>query len=238
MQGGDDDDALRGGEDDDLVDGGAGDDRVIGGSDDDLVIGGLGADLLEGRSGADVLDGGDGDDALEGGSENDVLRGRTGNDDLRGNQGADRLDGGSGDDRLDGGPGEDLIDADRGNDIVIWDPTDAEVLGGAGIDSLRVSEGDLDLSALGGSITGIEVVDMSSGQEPSTTTLAASDVLDLSDTDDLTVLGDANDSLDAGAGWTDGGVADGLQVFTQDVGGTLATLLVDPDVQTNPDLVA
>ncbi len=31
---------------------------------------------------------------------------------------------------------------------------------------------------------------------------------------------------------------DGFQVFTQDVGGTLATLLVDPDVQTNPDLVA
>jgi hypothetical protein len=76
------------------------------------------------------------------------------------------------------------------------------------------------------------------GQEPSTTTLAASDVLDLSGTDELTILGDANDRLDAGAGWTDGGIADGLQVYTQDVGGTLATLLVGPDVQTNADLIA
>jgi hypothetical protein len=81
-------------------------------------------------------------------------------------------------------------------------------------------------------------VDMSPGEDSSTTTLAASDVLDLSDTDDLTVLGDPDDALDAGAGWTDGGIADGLQVFTQDVGGTLATLVVDPDVQTNADLVA
>jgi hypothetical protein len=29
-----------------------------------------------------------------------------------------------------------------------------------------------------------------------------------------------------------------LQVFTQDLGGTLATLLVDPDVQVDPDVVA
>jgi hypothetical protein len=29
-----------------------------------------------------------------------------------------------------------------------------------------------------------------------------------------------------------------LQAFTQDLGGTLATLLVDPDVQVNPDAVA
>jgi hypothetical protein len=57
-------------------------------------------------------------------------------------------------------------------------------------------------------------------------------------TDDLTVLGDANDSLDAGPGWTPDDHSNGLQVFTQDVGGTLATLLVEPDVQTNADLVA
>jgi hypothetical protein len=121
---------------------------------------------------------------------------------------------------------------------VIWDPDDAEVLGGSGIDTLRVRE-DFDLTAFGGDISGVEVVNMRGGEEPSTTLLAASDVLDLSDFDDLTVLGDADDRLDAGAGWTGGGIdADGFQVFTQDVGGTLATLLVDPDVQTNADLVA
>ena len=99
-------------------------------------------------------------------------------------------------------------------------------------------ESDLDLAASAGEINGIEAVDMSGG-EASTTVLTTSDILDLSDTDDLTVLGDADDGLDAGAGWTDGGSnAAGLQVFAQDVGGTLATLLVEPDVQANPDLVA
>ena len=110
--------------------------------------------------------------------------------------------------------------------------------GGTGIDTLRVSEGDLDLSGLGGTLTGIEVLDMGGG-EASTTVLTASDLLDLSDTDELTILGDADDSLDAGAGWSEGGTSPaGLQVFTQDVGGMLATLLVEPDVQANPDLVA
>jgi hypothetical protein len=91
---------------------------------------------------------------------------------------------------------------------------------------------------LGGALAGIELVDMSGGAA-STTVLAASDVLDLSDTGELTVLGDSNDSLDAGSGWTDGGADPaGLQAFTQDVGGTLATLLVEPDLQTNPDVLA
>jgi hypothetical protein len=36
-----------------------------------------------------------------------------------------------------------------------------------------------------------------------------------------------DDSLEAGAGWAHGGInADGLRIFTQDVGGTVATLLV------------
>ena len=43
----------------------------------------------------------------------------------------------------------------------------------------------------------------------------------------------------AGPGWTESSADAGdLQVFTQDVGGALATLLVDPEVQTNTDLVA
>ena len=98
--------------------------------------------------------------------------------------------------------------------------------GGAGFDILGVGQGDLDLSASGGAISGIEMVDMHGG-EASTTVLTATDVLDVSDADALSVLGDADDSLAAGPGWNDGGTdAAGLQVFTQDVGGTMATLLV------------
>jgi hypothetical protein len=101
-----------------------------------------------------------------------------------------------------------------------------------------VPAGDFDLANFAGNITGIEIVDMSGG-EASTTMLTASDVLDVSDTDELAVLGDSEDSLNAGVGWTDSGTnAAGSQVFTQDVGGAVATLLVEPGVQTNPDGVA
>ena len=165
--GGDGDDALRGGEDDDFLDGGAGNDRVIGGSDNDLALGGPGDDLLEGRSGNDDLGGGDGNDTALGGAGND---------------------------RLDGGPGADIIDAGPDNDLIVWDALDAGLAGGTGFDILGVGQGVLDLSAAGGAITGIELVDMRGG-EASTTVLSASDVLDVSDTDALTVLGDAGDSL-------------------------------------------
>jgi hypothetical protein len=99
---------------------------------------------------------------------------------------------------------------------------------------LRVRDDDFDLSAFNGTVEGIEVVNMN-GREPSATVLTASDVLDLSDTDALTILGDSDDRLEAGGGWNDGGTdSGGLQVFTQDLGGTLATLLVDPDVPSTP----
>jgi hypothetical protein len=134
--------------------------------------------------------------------------------------------------------GEDIIDAGRGDDVIFWDPDDAEVAGGVGNDTLRVRDDDLDLSAFGGTLEGIEVVDMSKGG-PSTTALTASDLLDLSDTGELMVLGDSDDSLDAGAVWNDAGIdAEGLQLLTQDVGGTMATLLIDLDMQVNPDVVA
>jgi hypothetical protein len=107
-----------------------------------------------------------------------------------------------------------------------------------GTDTLRLPKGDFDLPDFAGDITDIEVVDMRGG-EASTAVLSASNVLDPSDIDELTVLGGADDSLEAGAGWTGGGInADGLHGFTQDVGGAVATLLVDPDVPTNRDLVA
>ncbi len=69
--------------------------------------------------------------------------------------------------------------------------------------------------------------------------LVAQDVLDISDTDTLTVLGDTTDSINAGTGWTDGGFdGNGNHVYTQMVGASLATLLIDPDVATNVDIAA
>ncbi len=40
-------------------------------------------------------------------------------------------------------------------------------------------------------------------------------------------------------GWTDAGFdGSGNHIYTQDVGGTLATLLLDPDVTANADIIA
>ena len=49
---------------------------------------------------------------------------------------------------------------------------------------------------------------------------------------------DLSDDVDAGTGWTDGGFdGSGNHIFTQAVGGNTATLLIDPDITINPDIV-
>ena len=173
------------------------------GNDSD-VQSGRGNDRVQGGDGDDVLRGGEDDDLIDGGLGNDRVIGGSDDDLVLGGPGTDQVEGRSGDDRLDGGDGADLIDGGEGNDIVIWDPNDAAVAGGTGIDNLAVQAGEFDLADFAGDITGIEIVDMS-GAEASTTMLTASDVLDVSDTDELAVLGDSDDSLGAGVGWTAGG---------------------------------
>ena len=51
----------------------------------------------------------------------------------------------------------------------------------------------------------------------------------MSDTNTLTVDGDASDSIDAGTGWTDGGIVGAYHVYTQGA----ATLNVDTDMTVN-----
>jgi len=69
--------------------------------------------------------------------------------------------------------------------------------------------------------------------------LTATDVLNLSSTDVLTLTGTAADSVDAGTGWTDGGFDGfGNHIFTKLVGPSLATLLVNQDVTVNADITA
>ncbi len=64
-------------------------------------------------------------------------------------------------------------------------------------------------------------------------TLTASDVLDMSDTDILTIDGDTGDSINAGTGWTDGGVVGAYHVYTQG----LATLNLDTDMTVNANIL-
>ena len=193
--------------------------NLIGSDHDDILIG----DSTGG--GANTLDGGLGDDTLTGAGGNDVLIGGAGNDGLSGAAGNDTLDGGSGNDTLDGGAGQDTL---------VWDTADATIDGGTGGDTLRVDSGDADLTAFGGAISGIEIIDLESDTGANTVTLAAQDVLDMSDTDTVTITGDAGDSVEAGTGWTDGGISGGFHTYTQG----LATLLVDTDVTVNGDITA
>ena len=92
----------------------------------------------------------------------------------------------------------------------------------------------MDLSSFGGTIEGIEQIDLEADTGANTVTLAAQDVLHMSDTDTVTLTGDAGDSVQAGTGWTDGGISGGFHTYTQG----LATLLVDTDVSTNGDITA
>lgn len=153
--------------------------------------------------------------------------------------GSELITGSTGDDWLDGGSGGDILDAGDGDDILLWDSSDFRIEGGAGRDTLRVDAGDVVLSGFTGTITGIDRIDLSGDLGANTVTLDARDVLDISDNQAITLLGDAIDRVDAGAGWSDGGL-DGLgyQIYTQAVGSSLATLLVDPDLSVNPDILS
>lgn len=193
----------------DYVDGGAGDDSIWGGDGADMLIGGDGNDRLNGERGADTLDGGSGADAVNGQDGNDVL---------------------------DGGAGLDSLSGGNGDDVLIWRGADAQFAGVAGTDTLRVASGDLALGSLAGIASGIERIDVAADTAANTLTLAAADVVSLSDTDTLTISGAAGDSVNAGTGWTDGGIVAGNHIFTKLVGAALATLVINEDVTVNADI--
>ena len=133
---------------------------------------------------------------------------------------------------MDGGNGKDTLDGGLGNDSLVWDKADDVIDGGGGQDALLADGEDIDLTTYSGAITGIEQVEMSGDGAGSRLTLDVQDVLDMSETDILTVSGDAGDSIDAGTGWIDGGVVGAVHVYTQGP----ATLEVDLDVTVNPDI--
>jgi Ca2+-binding RTX toxin-like protein len=180
-----------------------------------------------------VINGTNGDDTLNGTAGDDKLHGQNGNDTLNGNGGNDTLRGNNGNDTLDGGLGADLLDGGNGDDILVWDAADASIDGKNGNDTLRVDTGNTDLTAFAGTIQGIETIDCQTDYGTNALTLTASDVFDMSDTNILTVDGNVGDSIDAGTGWTDGGVVGAYHVYTQG----LATLNMDIDMTVNADIL-
>ena len=161
------------------------------------------------------------------------MDGRGGDDTLEGGAGDDTLSGGGGSDLLDGGDGADDLIGGGGADIFVWDFADISIDGGGNSDTLRVDSGDADITSFGGTISGIDQIDLESDTDANVLTLTYQDVLDMTDNaDTLTISGDG-DTVNAGSGWTDGGIVGTDHVYTQGSGPDTATLVVDADVTVN-----
>ena len=167
-----------------------------------------------------IIFGGDftGDVTQQGDATANTLTGSAAVDVLLGAQGDDELIG--------GGEGDDILEID--------DATVARLKGGTGEDTLRLDGAgfSLDLTALSDlTIEGIEIIDLQNGGGNHSLTLDLQEVLNISDTSNsLTVLGDGDDSVDIGAGWTSQGTAGGFETFTQGA----ATLVIDEDITIAP----
>ncbi|MGY6216343.1 ELWxxDGT repeat protein [Methylolobus aquaticus] len=136
----------------------------------DAMHGTSGDDVMYGQAGNDTLNGGAGDDSLFGGAGADIVNGGDGNDILGGGNGNDSLYGGLGDDTFlyTVGEGADLVSGGDGTDTLI-------AKGTAVNDTLvvRVTGGQVDFLA-GGSVTGIEHLELDMGAGVDTLSYAGS----------------------------------------------------------------
>ena len=249
------DNSLSGGAGNDILEGGAGDDLLVGGAGNDILDGGAGEDGLDGGTGDDryIVDNpndivvelpGQGTDTVVSSIsvnlstdflsvENVELTGSAALS-ATGNASDNHLTGNAGDNLLDGGTGNDVLEGGAGDDRFIFDPADTtSVAGGDGTDHLVFdAQGQtLDLNGLAGSVySGIEAVDLT-GTGNNQLSLTAQNVIDMSDTHQLRVDGNAGDQVSSnGQGWAQGPdetVGDLLyHTFTSGA----ATLHVDADV--------
>ncbi len=171
-------------------------------------------------------------------SEGGTIMGTNGDDTLIGGPGDDSLHGKQGNDYLDGGAGADDLRGGQDDDVLVWDAADRVVDGGLGNDTLLVRSEELELDDVSGRITNIERIDLASDGAGNELELRAQDVLDVSSDDMLTILGDSADSVDAGTGWTDGGIMNGYHIYTQAVGPKLAVLHIDEAITVNSDILS
>ena len=151
----------------------------------------------------------------------------SGNDTLVGLGGTDVLDGGEGADQLVGSAGADILRGGNGNDLLFWDDADVSVNGEGGIDTLRVSSGNLNLLHVDNAkIVDIERISLVGGGA-NVVTLSVNDVLDISSTtSSLRVLGDSADTVNAPNSFVEMGAVDG---YTRYRAGA-ATLWIDSDI--------
>lgn len=185
---------------------------------------GTGAGLMEGTAGDDITDGSSTTDYIFGLGGNDTLSGLEGDDLINGGEGNDLIHGGDGHDILIGGNGTDALYGDAGDDAMVYDADDV-IGGGAGTDTLHLFGNDihLDLTVIANTkITGIEIIDMT-GNGDNTLALNYTDLLALSDTDTLYVIGNGGDTVTlSGEVFTGSAEIDGVIYNTYNIGGTSA----------------
>jgi hypothetical protein len=161
-------------------------------------------------------------------------QGGTGDDLLIGTAAADVIVAGQGNDTLIGNGGSDILYAGAGDDIIaISDLNFNRIKGGSDTDTLRVEGSGMffDLSAMANNqITGIEQIDLN---DSGSNALAFNklDVLALSDTNQLVILGNTGDIVvSIGQGWQQNGMQtlNGNLYNEYAVGGS--SLLIDSDI--------
>ncbi|MBD1930326.1 MULTISPECIES: beta strand repeat-containing protein [Cyanophyceae] len=161
-------------------------------------------------------------------------QGATGDDLLTGTAATDVIVAGQGNDTLIGNGGSDILYAGAGDDVIaISDLNFNRIKGGSGTDTLRVDGSGMffDLKAIANNrITGIEQIDLN---DSGSNALAFNklDVLALSDTNQLAILGNTSDVVvSLGQGWKESGTQtlDGNLYNEYAVGGV--SLLVDSDI--------
>jgi hypothetical protein len=161
-------------------------------------------------------------------------QGDTGDDLLTGTAAGNIIVAGQGNDTLIGNGGSDILYAGAGDDaIAISDLNFNRIKGGSGIDTLRVEGSGMffDLRAIANNrITGIEQIDLNDSGS-NALTFSPLDVLALSDTNQLVILGNTSDVIvSINQGWKESGTQtlDGNLYNEYAVGGV--NLLVDSDI--------
>jgi Ca2+-binding RTX toxin-like protein len=158
---------------------------------------------------------------------NDTINGLGGNDNILGDSGNDKLNGGEGADVMNGGTGTDIVQGAAGNDIMIWGAGDT-FNGGINMDTLKIVAGSVDLTNNTANpnsrLINIEQVDLRAGAH--TLKLGQADVLAMSPTDQIKILGDGSDTVNIAG---DQGTGTVVGLYTRYTVGS-AVLLIDSDI--------
>lgn len=206
-------DTLNGGGGNDILDGGLGIDSLVGGSGNDTyLIDNTSDKIVElTNAGTDTVKS-SANFSLATNVENLILigvsaidgTGNTAKNTITGNLAANKLTGNAGNDTLDGNTGVDSLSGGSGNDLLkIKDFNGDSIDGGTGSDVLQVygPNQSIDLTSAGALIKNIETIKFT-GTGNNKLTLSAQSVLNLSsDSNTLTVEGDAGDTLFLDSGW-------------------------------------